>query len=87
VNNLPRIEETLYSPCSGTVEKVLTEKDSHVYEWEKLFLIKAHNGKIEEISVGISGHITSLNVKDGQKVDAETALAVIKDDLIITGSD
>jgi biotin carboxyl carrier protein len=87
VNNLPRIEETVYSRCSGTVEKVLTEKDSHVYEWEKLFLIKAYNGKIEEISVGISGHITSLNVKDGQKVDADTALAVIKDDLIITGSD
>jgi len=84
---LPRIEETVYSPCSGTVEKVFTEKDCHVYEWERLFLIKAHNGKIEEVSVGISGHITSLNVKDGQKVDAETALAVIKDDLIITGSD
>ena len=84
---MPRIEETVYSPCSGTVEKVFTEKDCHVYEWERLFLIKAHNGKIEEVSVGISGHITSLNVKDGQKVDAETALAVIKDDLIITGSD
>ncbi|MEH7415297.1 hypothetical protein V7266_08460 [Neobacillus drentensis] len=84
---MPRIEETVYSPCSGTVEKVLTKKDNHVYEWEKLFLIKTNNGKMEEISIGISGHVTSLNVKDGQKVDTETALAVIKDDLIITGSD
>lgn len=87
MNNLPRIEETVYSPCSGTVEKVLTKKDNHVYEWERLFLIKANNGKIEEISIGISGHVTSLNVKDGQKVDTETALAVIKDDWIITGSE
>ncbi|PLS07298.1 biotin/lipoyl-containing protein [Neobacillus cucumis] len=84
---MPRCEETIYCPCSGTVEKVLTEKNNHVYEWEKLFLIKASNGNMVEISVGISGHITSLKVKDGQKVDVETALAVIKDDLLITGSD
>ena len=28
------------SPCSGIVETVLTEENDHVYEWEKLFLIK-----------------------------------------------
>ena len=84
---MPRCDETIYSPCSGTVEKVLTESNDHVYEWEKLFLIKASNGKIIEISVGISGHITSLKVQKGQKITVETPLAVIKDDLLITGSD
>jgi biotin carboxyl carrier protein len=80
-------EETIYSPCSGTVEKVLTEKNDHVYEWEKLFLIKESNGNMVEISVGISGYITCLNVLNGQNVNPKTPLAVIKDDLLITGSD
>lgn len=84
---MQRVEETIYSPCTGIVEKVLTKENNHVYEWEKLFLIKTNNGKMEEISVGISGYITSLNVKDGQKVTDQTALATIQDDLLITGSD
>jgi multidrug resistance efflux pump len=81
------IEETIYSPCSGTVEQVLTKENDHVYEWEKLFLIKTNNGRIEEISIGISGYITSLNVKKGQMVTSTTQLATIQDDLLITGSD
>lgn len=81
------IEETIYSPCSGTVENVLTKEQNHVYEWEKLFLIKTNKGVIEEISIGISGYITSLRVKQGQKVSSETVLATIQDDLLITGSD
>ncbi|MGG1674400.1 hypothetical protein ACIFOT_01495 [Neobacillus sp. NRS-1170] len=84
---MQKVKETIYSPCSGTVEKVLTKENNHVYEWEKLFQIKTHNGKIEEISIGISGHITSLHVKKGQRVTKETSLAIIQDDLLITGSD
>ncbi|WP_026567251.1 hypothetical protein [Bacillus sp. UNC41MFS5] len=80
-------EEDIFSPCSGTVETVLTEENDHVYEWEKLFLIKTQNGKIEEISIGISGYITSLAVKKGQEVNSQTVLATIQDDLLITGSD
>lgn len=81
------MEEPIYSPCSGTVERVLTKKSNHVYEWEKLFVIKTNNGRIEEISIGISGYITSLSVKTGQKVNVQTVLATIQDDLLITGSD
>ena len=80
-------EEEIFSPCSGSVEAVLTEQNNHVYEWEKLFLIKTQNGKIEEISVGISGYITSLPIKKGQEVTAQTLLATIQDDMLITGSD
>ncbi|OIK07988.1 hypothetical protein BIV60_26855 [Bacillus sp. MUM 116] len=80
-------EEKLYCPFNGTIEEVLTKENSHVYEWEKLFLIKTNNGSIEEISIGISGYITSLDVKNGQKVDSDTVLATIKDDLKITGCD
>ena len=80
-------EEKLYCPCNGTVEKVFTKENNHVYEWEKLFLIKTNHGVIEEISIGISGYITTLDVKAGQKVNHETVLATIKDDLQITGSD
>ncbi|MDQ0199761.1 biotin/lipoyl attachment domain-containing protein [Neobacillus ginsengisoli] len=80
-------EETIYSPWSGTVEVVLTRENNHVYEWEKLFLIKTNSGRIEEISIGISGYIRSLRVETGQKVNSETILATIQDDLLITGSD
>jgi biotin carboxyl carrier protein len=81
------VEEVVISPCSGTVETVLTKENNHVYEWEKLLLIKMENGKIEEISIGISGYITSLPVKKGQEVNSQTVLATIQDDLLITGSD
>ncbi|MBV7506607.1 hypothetical protein KW850_15185 [Bacillus sp. sid0103] len=79
--------EAIISPCSGIVETVCTEENNHVYEWEKLFLIKTEDGSIEEIAVGISGHITSLSVKKGQVVNTQTILATIQDDLLITGSD
>ncbi|MGM7642449.1 hypothetical protein ACSU6B_24775 [Neobacillus sp. C211] len=81
------VEEVIFSPCSGIVETVLTEENDHVYEWEKLFLIKTQNGRIEEISIGISGYITSLPIKKGQEVTTQTVLATIQDDLLITGSD
>jgi hypothetical protein len=85
--NLSFVEEVIFSPYAGTVETVLTEEKNHVYEWERLFLIKTKNGKIEEISIGISGYITSLPVKKGQVINTQTVLATIQDDLLITGSD
>lgn len=84
---LGKVYELVYSPCSGTIEKVLTGESNHVYEWEKLFVIKKNNGSKEEICIGISGHITSLYVKEGEVVNPLTVLATIQDDLIITGSD
>lgn len=80
-------DETIYSPCSGTVEKVVTKENNHVYEWEKLFLVRAVNGAIVEISFGISGYVKSIYVKKGQKVDPQTKLGIIQDDLQITGCD
>jgi acetyl/propionyl-CoA carboxylase alpha subunit len=82
-----KVEETIYSPCPGTVERIFTEESNHVYEWEKLFLIKTNSGALEEISIGISGFITSLNVKEGHEVDLQTVLAILQDDLLPTGSD
>ncbi|MCM3600846.1 hypothetical protein M3175_08895 [Robertmurraya korlensis] len=84
---LGKVYEFIYSPCSGTIERVLTGESNHVYEWEKLFVIKKNNGSTEEICIGISGHITSLYVKEGEVVNPLTVLATIQDDLIITGSD
>lgn len=84
---LGKVHESIYSPCSGTIEKVLTGESNHVYEWEKLFVIKTNTGSTEEISVGISGHILSLHVKEGEFVQPSTKLVTIQDDLIITGCD
>ncbi|WP_332631711.1 hypothetical protein [Halalkalibacter flavus] len=78
---------TITSPCKGIIEKVLITEDSYVYEWEKLIFIKTPEGNMEEISVGASGTITSLCIKEGDSVSTESILALLKDDLLITGSD
>ncbi|WP_408010335.1 hypothetical protein ACJROX_08590 [Pseudalkalibacillus sp. A8] len=79
--------QPIYSPCDGKVENILVNESSHIYEWEKLFLIREKNGSIKEVTVGLSGLITSLEVKENQNVTPNTVLATIKDDLLITGSD
>ncbi|MEC5423198.1 hypothetical protein QGM71_06745 [Virgibacillus sp. C22-A2] len=81
------IFQTVYSPCCGTVEKIFVEPMSYVYEWEKLVLIKTNEEKEIEVSIGVSGNITALEISQGQYVTPDTALAVLKDDLEITGSD
>ncbi|WP_247747206.1 hypothetical protein [Alkalihalobacillus sp. BA299] len=78
---------TIVSPFKGTIEKVFIKENSYIYEWEKLFLIKSFEGDIMEISIGASGIITSLCVKEGDHVSTENILAHLKDDLLITGSD
>ncbi|MDF0729088.1 hypothetical protein PY093_21000 [Cytobacillus sp. S13-E01] len=75
------------SPVDGTVEKVYVEDNSYLYEWEQLFLLKASDGRLQYITIGISGYITSLMVKEGDKVSKNTILALLKDDYIISGSD
>ncbi|WP_404447038.1 hypothetical protein LG307_01085 [Sutcliffiella horikoshii] len=74
-------------PYDGIIEKVYISENCHVYEWENLFLIKTTEGKIEGISVGASGHITSLVVNQGDQVRRNMRLASLQDDFIITGSD
>jgi hypothetical protein len=78
---------SIYSPYNGRIEKILAFQDSYVYEWEKLFMIRTTDGDLEEITVGISGDIIFSDVTIGQKVNLNTKLCEIKDDMLITGSD
>ncbi|MFC0560306.1 hypothetical protein [Halalkalibacter alkalisediminis] len=81
------IDHIIVSPYKGTIEKVFIKKDSYVYEWEKLILIKTLEGDLKEISIGASGVITSLYVNEKDKVTPNKILACLVDDLLITGSD
>ena len=75
------------SPVSGTIEEVIVEINSKIYEWEPLFTIRTGNGRLENISVGLSGEVVSVEVKTGDHIIPGMVLAFIKDDLILTGSD
>lgn len=75
------------SPCFGRIEQIMMKQLDYVYEWEKLFLIRTSRGTLEEITVGYSGSILSLDVEQGEDVTPATVLARLKDDLLITGSD
>lgn len=44
--------QPIYSPCYGKVKNILENESSHIYEWEKLFLIREKNGSVKEIRVG-----------------------------------
>lgn len=77
--------ESIYSPCNGVVEEVLINENSYVYEWEKLLIIRNNNGILEEVAVGISGNVLSVDVVLGQEVDMNTVLCKVEDDLLITG--
>ncbi|CAH2463687.1 MULTISPECIES: hypothetical protein [Bacillus] len=79
-----RIEE-IYSSCTGIVEEIFINESSYVYEWEKLMMIRKHDGELEKIGVGISGNIRLVNVEVGQEISADTLLVKIEDDLLITG--
>ncbi|WP_079526129.1 hypothetical protein [Halobacillus hunanensis] len=69
------------------MEEILIQKNDYVYEWEKLFLVRNHDGLLEEIRIGTSGLIASLEVLENQEVNTNTVLAMVEDDLNITGSD
>ncbi|WP_408009977.1 biotin/lipoyl-binding protein [Pseudalkalibacillus sp. A8] len=84
---MKEIYQTVYSPYYGSVEKVLVNQSSHVYEWETLFLIKTKEQTEVEVSIGVSGYITSVKVAQGQEVTPDTVLSTLRDDLKITGSD
>lgn len=77
----------IVSNVSGTVEEVAIEVHTRIYEWEKLFTVRTHNGNLETVSVGLSGEIISIEVKPGDCIIPGMVLAFIKDDLIPTGSD
>ncbi|MBM7646971.1 biotin carboxyl carrier protein [Scopulibacillus daqui] len=81
------LAQPIYSPCHGKVENIFINESAYVYEWEKLFLIRNNRGFLEEIAVGMSGLITSLEVKPNQEVTPDTVMAKVKEDLFISGSD
>ncbi|WP_242224638.1 hypothetical protein [Bacillus cereus group sp. BfR-BA-01380] len=77
--------QNVYSPCNGVIEEVFVQQSSYVYEWEKLFLIKKSDGTLEEVAIGVSGDILSVEVKLGQEVNEQTLLCKLEDDWLITG--
>ncbi|MDM5237575.1 hypothetical protein COE30_01120 [Bacillus cereus] len=79
-----RIEE-VYSSYEGKVEEIFINESSYVYEWEKIMMIRKNDGELEKIAVGISGNIRLVNVEVGQKINKDTLLVKLEDDLLITG--
>ncbi|GLV65454.1 hypothetical protein Bmyc01_41230 [Bacillus mycoides] len=79
-----RIEE-VYSSYEGKIEEIFVNESSYVYEWEKLMMIRKNNGELEKVAVGISGNIRLVNVEVGQKINTDTLLVKLEDDLLITG--
>ncbi|RBW67266.1 biotin/lipoyl-containing protein [Bacillus taeanensis] len=83
---MKQVIEALYSPCHGKVEEVYVKLGAYVYEWEKLFVIRTTE-QIEEVSIGISGKISKLNIQKGDIVNPDMILAELEDDFVISGSD
>ncbi|UOQ92051.1 hypothetical protein MUO14_16315 [Halobacillus shinanisalinarum] len=84
---MKEVLQNVYSPCDGTIKEVFVNRSSYVYEWEPLFSIETKEQKEVEVSIGISGNITSLEISQGQSVTPNTVLTILRDDLEITGSD
>ncbi|MFZ4451323.1 biotin/lipoyl-containing protein [Salibacterium aidingense] len=72
---------------NGTVTNVYVDSTAYVYEWEPLLSIENKNKETIVISFGASGIITQLNVKSGDQVSDNTIIAVIEDDMQLSGSD
>ena len=51
------------------------------------FLVKTEDGKLIDVSIGASGHITEINVTAGDPINRKLPLALLQDDFVITGSD
>lgn len=82
-----RHHEMILSPCHGVIERISIKKDARVYEWESLFTIKTAEGQFQEVRVGLSGIIHSLEVRIGDEVIPGMVLAYIHEDLVASGSD
>lgn len=69
------------------MEEVLIDPNSFIYEWEKLFTIRKTNGELETIRVGFGGRVSSLEVETGDQVIKGMVLALIKEELLASGTD
>ncbi|MCP3027207.1 hypothetical protein [Halobacillus sp. A5] len=84
---MKEVLEKVYSPCYGSIKEVCVDDEAYVYEWEPLFLIETEDKQVVEVCVGVSGTITQIDLAPGQEVTPESVLTVLRDDLLITGSD
>lgn len=73
-------QELVTSPLYGTIEKVLIGPNQRVSEWEPLFIIKNLNGTLQQITVGINGILSKLNVNENDVISPGTVMALIKAD-------
>jgi biotin carboxyl carrier protein len=73
-------QELVTSPLYGTIEEVLVYPNQRVSEWEPLFIIKNQNGTLEQISVGLSGILSKLNVNKKDTVYPGKVIAQITAD-------
>lgn len=76
----------IISPCNGVIRQVFVAEGAYVYEWEKLLVIDSEEGKQYSLTVGASG-IVKLDVPVGSKIQQNSVLGYIRDDLVISGSD
>ncbi|SEA23921.1 hypothetical protein SAMN05421743_103269 [Thalassobacillus cyri] len=79
--------ELVVSPCEGVVEEISIGERSRVYEWESLFKIRTENGELENVAIGVSGLVHSLEVSEGEEVIAGMVMAQLQEDVVISGSD
>ncbi|MFC0558960.1 hypothetical protein [Halalkalibacter alkalisediminis] len=78
---------TVVSVCNGTIDKVFVNEGAYVHEWEPLFLLKTNEGVLKKIELGVGGNVFSLNVKPGDRVIHDMALAILKEDVLPSGCD
>ncbi|MCP3027654.1 hypothetical protein [Halobacillus sp. A5] len=84
---MKEVLQDVYSPCDGTIKEVFVDRSSYVYEWEPLLLIETKEQKEIEVSIGVSGTVTSVKFSQGQSVTSNSIVTTLLDDLEITGSD
>ncbi len=65
----------------------MIDPNSCIYEWERLFTIRKTDGELETIRVGFGGRVSSLEVEKGDQVIKGMVLALIKEELLASGSD
>jgi pyruvate/2-oxoglutarate dehydrogenase complex dihydrolipoamide acyltransferase (E2) component len=78
---------TVASLSNGTIDKVFVHEGAYVHEWEPLFILKTNDGVLKKVEIGVSGSISSVNVKPGDKVIHDMTLAILKEDHLPNGCD
>ncbi|PAV28637.1 hypothetical protein CIL05_15185 [Virgibacillus profundi] len=72
--------QIITSPIKGRVESINVESVEKVREQQLLVMIRAEQGDVKQILIGISGIVEKLTVKVGDKVVRGDVLLFIKED-------